>query len=67
MSKRIRKFVEPYVVTNGHKFRLKDFDPDDDGGIKGSKEAAASLLDEGSRGSVRCRRSCTRRTSGVSC
>ena len=47
MSKRIHKFVEPYVVRNGSKFRLKDFDPDDHGGIKGSKEAAASLLEEG--------------------
>jgi len=47
MSKRIRKFVEPYLVTNGSKFRLKAFDPDDHGSLKASKDAAASLLEEG--------------------
>jgi len=47
MSKRIRKFVKPYLVTNGSKFRLKSFDPDDHGSLKASKDAAASLLEEG--------------------
>jgi PPK2 family polyphosphate:nucleotide phosphotransferase len=36
-------FAKPYRVTNGKKFRLKDVDPGDSGGIK-SKEAAVELL-----------------------
>jgi PPK2 family polyphosphate:nucleotide phosphotransferase len=39
-------FAKPYRVTNGKKFRLKDVDPGDSGGIK-SKEAAVELLKSG--------------------
>jgi PPK2 family polyphosphate:nucleotide phosphotransferase len=31
---RARKFVKPYAVTDGAKFRLKDHDPADTGGLK---------------------------------
>src|SRR4051812_25024992 len=37
------KFVEPFQVTNGAKFRLKDFDTADTQGLK-SKEAAEQAL-----------------------
>ena len=47
MSKLLRKLVDPYVITDGSTFRLEDVDPDDDGGIKGSKERARALLAEG--------------------
>jgi PPK2 family polyphosphate:nucleotide phosphotransferase len=47
MSKLLRKLVDPYVITDGSKFKLADVDPDDDGGIKGSKEQAKALLAEG--------------------
>jgi PPK2 family polyphosphate:nucleotide phosphotransferase len=36
-------FAKPYRVTNGRKFRLKDVDPGDSGGLK-SKAAAVELL-----------------------
>jgi PPK2 family polyphosphate:nucleotide phosphotransferase len=39
-------FAKPYRVTNGKKFRLKDVDPGDSGGLK-SKEAAVELLRTG--------------------
>jgi PPK2 family polyphosphate:nucleotide phosphotransferase len=39
-------FAKPYRVTNGRKFRLKDVDPGDSGGLK-SKEAAVELLRSG--------------------
>jgi PPK2 family polyphosphate:nucleotide phosphotransferase len=32
--KKIRKLIKPYRVTNGRKFRLKDVDPGDTGGLK---------------------------------
>jgi PPK2 family polyphosphate:nucleotide phosphotransferase len=37
--------VEPYRITNGEKFRLKDHDPADTGGLK-DKQQAQSLLEE---------------------
>jgi PPK2 family polyphosphate:nucleotide phosphotransferase len=33
-KRRTRHLVDPYKITNGRKFRLKDIDPDDTGGIK---------------------------------
>src|SRR5262245_52260544 len=42
-ARRIRKIVETFEVTRGDRFRLKDIDPDDTGGIR-SKEAAAAWL-----------------------
>jgi len=46
MSKRIHKLVGPYLVTDGAKFKLRDVDPDDDGGIADAKTLAKSLLEE---------------------
>ncbi len=40
------RFAKPYRVTNGKKFRLKDFDPGDSGGLA-SKETAGELLRTG--------------------
>ena len=40
------KLVKPYRVSDGKKFRLKDFDPADTGKIR-SKEHAAELLQKG--------------------
>lgn len=47
MSKLLRKLVDPYVINDGSKFRLQDVDPEDNAGIKHSKDQAASLLAEG--------------------
>ena len=44
--KKSKNFVHPYRVTDGKKFRLKDFDPADTGDLK-SKEGAAELLRHG--------------------
>src|SRR4030095_1571839 len=33
LIKRAEKFSEKFRVTDGKEFRLKDFDPDDDGGL----------------------------------
>jgi PPK2 family polyphosphate:nucleotide phosphotransferase len=38
------RIVEPYRITKGEKFRLKDFDPDDTNGVK-NKEHAESILE----------------------
>ncbi len=47
-AKKIAKFIKPYGVTTGKKFRLKDFDP---GGTAGygseDKPRAKALLEEG--------------------
>jgi len=39
-------FSKPYLVDNGRKFRLKDFDPDDSSGVK-SKKIAEKILPRG--------------------
>jgi PPK2 family polyphosphate:nucleotide phosphotransferase len=45
---RSRKFVAPYCVTNGKKFRLKDIDPNDTGeSTSEDKPRAKELLAEG--------------------
>jgi PPK2 family polyphosphate:nucleotide phosphotransferase len=46
LAKTSAKLAEPYRITNGEKFRLRDFDPDDTGGLK-SKESAVEMLDAG--------------------
>jgi len=49
--KRIGKLVDPYRVTRGKKFRLKDFDPGDTGGFgSDQKPMARELLEEGLMG-----------------
>ena len=46
--KRINKLVSPYRVTRGKKFRLKDFDPGDTGGLgSDQKPMARGLLEKG--------------------
>jgi PPK2 family polyphosphate:nucleotide phosphotransferase len=45
-SKSIRRFVKPYRVDDGQKFRLKDHDPGDSSGID-SKAKAEKLLAKG--------------------
>ena len=44
----IRKYTEPFRVTKGKDFRLKDFDPGDTLDLKMDKEEAAELLQRGS-------------------
>ena len=44
----VRQFVEPYRIVRGNKFRLKDFDPADTGGLDSdSKPQAKELLARG--------------------
>ena len=48
MLKRIGKLVDPYRVTRGKKFRLKEFDPGDTGGLgSDQKPMARELLEKG--------------------
>src|SRR5262245_60532282 len=44
---RINKYVDPFRITKGKGFRLKDFDPDDTCGLKMDKSEAAELLQRG--------------------
>ncbi len=44
---RAAKLSRPFRVENGRKFRMKDFDPGDTGGLKLEKDHAAERLDEG--------------------
>ena len=44
--KEARRFADPYCVTKGDKFRLKDFDPADTNGLK-SKQQAGETLERG--------------------
>jgi PPK2 family polyphosphate:nucleotide phosphotransferase len=39
--RRIQKFVSPYRITKGKKFRLKDIDPGDTGGLGSEQKPAA--------------------------
>jgi PPK2 family polyphosphate:nucleotide phosphotransferase len=44
---RIEKYVDPFRITNGKGFRLKDFDPGDTCGLKLDKGEASELLQRG--------------------
>jgi PPK2 family polyphosphate:nucleotide phosphotransferase len=44
LIKEAERIVSPYCITDGKKFRLKDFDPADTNGIK-SKKAAQNMLE----------------------
>lgn len=44
----MRKYADPFRVTKGEHFRLKDFDPGDTLGLKMDKTEAAHLLQRGS-------------------
>ena len=43
LIKEAQRIASPYCITNGEKFRLKDFDPGDTDGVK-SKKVAQSML-----------------------
>jgi PPK2 family polyphosphate:nucleotide phosphotransferase len=45
--KRLHKYVDPFCITKGKGFRLKDFDPNDTRGLKMGKGEAAELLQRG--------------------
>ena len=44
---RIHKYVDPFRITKGKRFRLKDFDPSETCGLKLGKGEAAELLQRG--------------------
>jgi PPK2 family polyphosphate:nucleotide phosphotransferase len=44
---RLRKYVDPFRITKGKGFRLKDFDPADTCGLQMDKGEAAELLQRG--------------------
>jgi PPK2 family polyphosphate:nucleotide phosphotransferase len=44
----MRKYTDPFRVTKGKGFQLKDFDPGDTLGLKMDKQEAAELLERGS-------------------
>jgi PPK2 family polyphosphate:nucleotide phosphotransferase len=44
---RIRKYVEPFRITNGERFHLKDYDPGATCGLKRNKSEAVELLRQG--------------------
>ena len=44
VPKRLAKLVEPYLVTDGSKFRLKDVDPRDSGGLGSEDKPEAKEL-----------------------
>lgn len=46
MGKGFRDYLEPYRVTSGKGFRLKDFRPDDTGGLVEGKQTAKAMLQE---------------------
>ena len=46
---RVRKFVRPYRVTDGRKFRLKDWNPADTAGLKEEKKRAKEILATGAQ------------------
>src|SRR5215475_7250924 len=46
LAKAAAKFAEPYCVTDGEKFRLKDFDPADTGELH-KKDGVSEYLDDG--------------------
>src|SRR5882724_11072027 len=39
----MRGLMTPFRITNGRKFKLNEYDPDDSGGIKSKEEAADHL------------------------
>ena len=45
--RRIQKYVNPFRITNGKGFRLRDFDPGDTRGLTMDKGEAAELLQRG--------------------
>ncbi len=48
-SRKVAKFVHPYRVTDGRRFRLKDHDPGDTAGLKADKKKVREILAAGVR------------------
>ena len=46
LCKEASRIIEPYCITKGEKFRLKDHDPADTSGIK-DKQQGQGLLEDG--------------------
>src|SRR6185312_8378810 len=46
---RIQKYVQPYRITKGESFRLKDSDPGDTRGLKLDRDKASELLQQNTR------------------
>jgi len=46
---RIEKYVDPFRITNGKRFQLKNFDPADTCGLRMDKGEAADLLQRGTQ------------------
>lgn len=44
----LSNYIDPFRITDGKQFRLKDFDPGDTRGLKMGKEEAVQLLERGS-------------------
>jgi polyphosphate kinase 2 (PPK2 family) len=44
---RIQKYVQPYRITKGEGFLLKNFDPGETGGLKLEKSEASEILQQG--------------------
>ncbi|MBV8156179.1 MAG: hypothetical protein JO278_00895, partial [Dyella sp.] len=44
----LSSYIDPFRITDGKDFRLKDFDPDDTRGLKMDKDEAVQLLERGS-------------------
>jgi hypothetical protein len=44
---RIRTYIDPFRITKGKGFRLKDFDPSDTCGLVLEKDEARELLQRG--------------------
>jgi PPK2 family polyphosphate:nucleotide phosphotransferase len=46
-SKKIRSLIDPYLIDDGSRFRLKDVDPDDTSGLYSDPGEAKAALSEG--------------------
>ena len=46
---RIQKYIQPFRITNGESFQLKNYDPGDTCGLKLDKGEASELLRDGTR------------------
>src|SRR5579884_3929853 len=46
IEKMAHRLAKQYRVTHGKGFRLKDFDPEDTGDLKGEKDEAGELLEQ---------------------
>jgi len=47
LVRKARDFAKPYRIDDGNRFRMKDIDPDDTAGLKGNKQRAGEVLQQG--------------------